>query len=233
MDQIIHDFNTSYHAIGEHWRTVLVDNARLRLENTSLTETVKCILEEKEKLQQQSNALLETIKKLQNTITALEQKLVDADEDHKQFSKVSHLVAMEKENAKLRADLEFWMRRNVKADQHIELLHNQAYNNDLKASEPPIVEGTTFHHVQTPEPIPEPVSEPPIPEPESIPEPIPELTMHNTEDVYVEKKIKGVVYLVKDNEVYEKNSEGSIPGKHVATLQLLNTGKTKIKWFKP
>lgn len=228
MEEIIHNFNRSYNAIGEHWRTVVDQNTKLNTDITTLQHSLHQVQQSNAQLQKECASLSATIGQLQATIKKLEQKIVDADEDHKQFSKVSHLVAMEKENAKLRADLEFWMRRNVKADQHIQMLHNQADNKDLKASEPSIVEVSSIHHDQTPEPTSEPISDPP-----HVPEPVQETTVHNTEDVYVEKKIKGTIYLVKDNEVYEKCSDGIAPGRQVATLQLLNTGKTKIKWFKP
>jgi hypothetical protein len=48
----------------------------------------------------------------------------------------------------------------------------------------------------------------------------------------VEKKIKGVIYYVSDdNDIYERNEDESI-GDLKGKIEVLSSGKTKVKWYK-
>ena len=98
---------------------------------------------------------------------------------------------MEKENSKLRSELDFWKNKHI---------IKTTSNDDNIAP----IENTLQIHNESEEEI-------------------------QIGQEYKEKKIKGVIYMVNGCDVYAQQPDGTI-GEHVAILQTLENGKTKIKW---
>lgn len=133
-----------------------------------------------------------------------------------QFSRVSHVVAMERENARLQSHIkllerriEIYQQRLKDATHGIESREEAVVLNEQPQELPP----------EKPEDVPEKsqVSQ----EQEA---PIPSQIMR-------EKKIKGIIYYISEgNEIHTKTEDGDV-GECVGKLELLSSGKTKVKWF--
>lgn len=133
----------------------------------------------------------------------LQRQVRDLEDYSTQFSRVSHVVAMEKENARLQT--------------HIRLLERriEIYQQRLKEVTQQNPDPVTFESTSS--------DTPPIVEPKL------EQTAPSTVEMK-EKKIKGIMYYIsKSFEIYAKNEDGTI-GDCIGKLEQLSSGKTKVKW---
>ena len=139
----------------------------------------------------------------------LKQKIELLEQNYKEFSRVSHVVALEKENAKLRNEVA-----------------------KLKApSQKPI------EHAQTPQPEPElpaPIENTQTTQNQPEPELAPQHESEPEEEFY-EKKIKGVVYYVSNltNKIFQKTEDDEI-GQELGFLQKETKNQktvTKVVWL--
>lgn len=140
-------------------------------------------------------------------IIKLESCIKDLEQEKKDFTRVSHVVAIEKENAKLRAEINA-LKKKMK--------------DDVPSPEPNHTPTTDTHEspLGTENPVDQP-TEPEVTAEESTSEHL---------EVY-EKKIKGKMYFVSsqdDKTVYERKTDGSV-GDIVGYLEKHGT-KTKITW---
>lgn len=187
---------------------------------------------------QQTNALLTSenqvlqsqIAKMTNEITKLNKTIKDSEDDQKQFTKVSHIITMERENTHLKQQIAILERR-------VAFYQNQC--NELKALSAKGPESND-QAIQTEE-----VSEetPINVQPEHEQEPIQSATEAEVQDReegdgdedglnVVEKKIKGVIYYVSDEgDIYDKDEDENI-GELRGKIETLPSGKTKVKWYK-
>lgn len=181
LDSEVKEYRQQLEHASTNMKKFETDNAELTVSNDHLREVVQS--------QQQD------IERLQAAIKQLEQEKID-------FAKVSHVVAIEKENAKLRQELEFSRKK---------LQEYEAKKGDDENEQPKSVI---------------------VPEKQVVDEVPPLEDENDEEEIEVqEKKIKGVVYFVntKDGKtVYQKNEDGTI-GDVVGMLEKHGT-KTKIIW---
>jgi uncharacterized phage infection (PIP) family protein YhgE len=184
-------------------------------ENLNAAAQVQQALEaENHKLQDQRALYLREIETLTHSVKQLNEIIKNMEEDHKEFSKVSHIVRMERDNCRLK--------------DHIRILERRIafYQNTTQSIQETLTQETPIEET--------PVEETPIEETPTHETPIPETPVaeEKEENIYTEKKIKGVVYYVsQDNFIYTKESDNSV-GVQIGTIETLTTGKTKVKWNK-
>lgn len=153
----------------------------------------------------------------------LEKKIYSLSQDNEEFKKVSHVVALEKENSKLRELIELYDRSNKIKSKNLDL---EAANKDnileskncSSEHEPNSSESST-KDIRESTPIIENIqsSSSEIKEPKII-------------EQFSIRKIKGKSYFISiDNEVYEID-ETDKPGNLVGNLEKRD-GKTRIKWI--
>lgn len=109
-------YDTSIQLLNARLRKIIMENQyyltqiELLKENLKTTEiTLDTIRSENIKLQELKTINEELQNELNNKISLimkLEKIIKDMEDDRKQFTKVSHVVAMEKENARLKSELE-------------------------------------------------------------------------------------------------------------------------------
>jgi len=131
------------------------------------------------------------------------------EEDRAQFAKVSHIIALEKDNAKLKAELETHKAKLAMAmsvSNTVPSVPSQEVVNEAPLVKKEDVEGK--EHAEEPQ-----------------------NSIEDTE--FYEKKIKGTVYFIgtKTNTIYSKTEEDEI-GDAVGKLEKNDaTGKSKVVWF--
>lgn len=180
--------------------------------------------------------LLKNFEKLQsiNTeyekeIVQLKKKLADAEDDQKQFRKVSHIITMDRENNNYKQQIAILERRvafyqnqcsNKKPSNDIMKIDAQTDTDDLLYEI--CNDNEQFNHSLTN-----------IINISEINNNKETDTITYGDDINVkEKKIKGVIYYVSDNgDVYAKNDDDSI-GELKGKIEILSSGKTKVKWCK-
>lgn len=135
---------------------------------------------------------------------ALRGQLTRLEEEHRDFRKVSQLIALEKENSQLKEELRLLMKR-------------------LHVVQPPAP-------TQTAGPAPVPAPEP-LPDPEAWQEEAATSALDLEPSMLQTKKIKGVSYYVHPElrDVYEKGEDGSV-GACVGVLEQTAEGKLKMVW---
>lgn len=154
-------------------------------------------------------------------VTQLKKKLEDAEDDQKQFRKVSHILTMDRENSNYKHQIAILERRvafyqnqcsNMKSSNDVIKLEQQTDTNDLSHTVSDINTYNDDNNNNTNKP---------------------DIITYNDDSIIVkEKKIKGVVYYLSDNnDIYTKNIDNSI-GELKGRLESLPSGKTKVKWFK-
>lgn len=154
----------------------------------------------------------------QKEVDNLKKKVQEAEDDQKQFTKVSHIINMERENTHFKQQIAILERR-------VAFYQNQC--NELKSqlqSQSPMNQSTQSTQTYTDAPI---QDETTLVTDES--------QGHDEQEdalSVVEKKIKGVYYYVSDeNDIYAKNEDESI-GELKGKIEVLSSGKTKVKWYK-
>ena len=146
--------------------------------------------------------------RLNGQISSLTKEILRLQEDNAAFSKVSHIIAMEKENAKLRAEVDFLNKR----------IRQRSVKEEPKATINVIEEvrkdsqDATFKDV-----IKDVIKEVPIQEEE--------------EETFYEKKIKGVTYYISEitSLIYKKNDDEEV-GDKVGRLEKTAENKNKVIW---
>ena len=170
-----------------------------------------------------------TVNNLTNEVYNLKNNIQQLEEDNAAFSKVSHIIAMEKENAKLKSDIKLLTHRcNILSKRNIQVhptpILNESYmpipQNILPSFQPP------------PEPKPQlPLLSTPPPSPPSPSNDIQEtLEDEQDEETFIEKKIKGNIYYISENTqyIYQKLENGDV-GNKLGALEKRND-KTKAVW---
>ena len=200
--------------------------------------------------------LLKSVETLQNInsenekeITQLKKKVEDAEDEQKQFRKVSRILTMDRENSNYKQQSTILERRVafyqnqcnsmkslnsvVRIDQQTDTddlyVDNNTYDNEQ--SNIPTVLTDTISIIKTPNHINE--SDIITYNDNCIDNKETDNNTSNDKKINVkEKKIKGVIYYVDDDgDIYVKNDDDSI-GELKGKIEHLSSGKTKVKWYK-
>jgi chromosome segregation ATPase len=201
MEQIAEEYSFALKTLNICWEKLINQCSQVQNENVKVYDNMNDINEKYKRVCDDNVRLNTLINDLKKNITILEKKLDEAHEEHKLLSKVSHVIAMEKENSKLRSQLDFWKNRHVVKTTNHELKPNPNTENNITVSET----------IQNSEECEEEIKE-----------------VKDTKE-YKEKKIKGIIYMINGVNVYTQQADGTI-GEHVAILQTVENGKSKIKW---
>jgi hypothetical protein len=180
--------------------------------------------------------LLKNVKRLQSTnieyekeIIQLKKKVEDAEDEQKQFRKVSHIITMDRENSNYKQQIAILERRvafyqnqcnnmkslgdNSKIDQQTDTNDLESSDNNITTDKPEDNTNKNDEHIEK---------------------------THNdkqeenidTNITVKEKKIKGVIYYLSDDgDIYSRNDDKSI-GEIKGKIEHLSSGKTKVKWYK-
>jgi len=170
---------------------------------TKLTESLDMLTSENKSVKETNQLLVEQVSSLEVRLKDLSRELENSQEEQRQLLKVSRVVAIEKDNARLRSELQ-------QLESKLQLLkHSQTHI----VPSPPVVIPTITHSVTQKE--------------NAIGKDTETELDHEEEALNVrEKTIKGIVYyLSDDNNVYEKNDDESI-GELLGRID----GK-KVKWL--
>jgi hypothetical protein len=160
----------------------------------TLTQTIDVLTKENKSVKETNSILIDKVNSLELQLKNLSRELENSQEEQRQLLKVSRVVAIEKDNARLRLEL-----------QQLEVKFQL-----LKESK--TITNITQHDT---------------PKETEVGEEITKELYHDEEALNVrEKKIKGIVYyLSDDNNVYAKNDDESV-GELLGSID----GK-KVKWF--
>lgn len=152
----------------------------------------------------------------------LKKKVQEAEDDQKQFTKVSHIINMERENTHFKQQIAILERRVAFYQNQCNELKLQLQSQSQSQSQVPMNQSTQSTQTYTDAPIQDETTS------------IKDESNDEQDDglSVVEKKIKGVYYYVSDeNDIYEKNEDESI-GELKGKIEVLSSGKTKVKWYK-
>jgi hypothetical protein len=176
---------------------------RLTLENTSLKAT--------------NTAVEQTQIELSSTIQRLE-------DENRSFMKVSKIIAVENENAKLKKDIEEMLQRRVKQFHMPKAQCSQmTQTEDVDTERVPVL--LAHAEVQTTEEEPQTSASPTLQSSEEEPQPFTQSVVSMKE-----KKIGGTLYLVdSDKNVYNKDLNGEA-GDVVGRLVSMGGSKMKMVW---
>lgn len=166
-------------------------------------QQIKEVSTQKKELEDEKEQLVSKNDALSKEVEMLMTKLQEAEDYQKQFTKVSHILTMEREKTHLQQQLDIMERR-------VAFYRNQCKRSFSVEDQ----ETQTMCHQQ-----------------QEVQQPSSEADNNDVEMNVVEKKIKGVVYYLSDEgDIYEKTNEavGKIRGK----IEALPSGKTKVKWYK-
>jgi type IV secretory pathway VirB10-like protein len=190
-----------------------------------------------------------TVNSLTNEVYNLKNNIQQLEEDNAAFSKVSHIIAMEKENAKLKSDIKLLTHRcNILSKRNIQVhptpilneCHMPLPQNILPSFQPPPEPKPKLPLLSIPSPTPPSPSPPPSPPaPPSPPNDNRDTLEDEDEDededeadeeTFIEKKIKGTIYYISENTqyIYEKLENGDV-GKKLGALEKRND-KTRAVW---
>lgn len=162
----------------------------------------------------------------QKEVEKFKRKVQEAEDDQKQFTKVSHIINMERETTHLKQQIAILERRvafyqnqcNELKDQKNTLCLFEEQSTQTETQDVTTVDIDTKNEVYN----------------DQEQETNACNTQEDEEDGLnvVEKKIKGIVYYVSDDgDIYDKNEDESI-GQLKGKMEVLSSGKTKVKWFK-
>lgn len=193
---------------------------------------------------------VETLQSMNNEykkeIVELKKKLEDAEDDQKQFRKVSHILTMDRENSNYKQQIAILERRvtfyknqcsDLKSSNDVLKIDEQTDTDDL------FVDNLSNDNEQSINPSKHKVSDLEVDgykesdiityNDDFICNKESDITNCDDNEISVkEKKIKGVVYYLSDTgDIYIKNDDSSI-GELKGKLEYLPTGKTKVKWYK-
>lgn len=213
------------------WEKSQEDTTDLRnnLQSTLYSLDEQCKVNDR--LQQENKDLRHQLMMTQREVDKLKVKVQEAEDDQKQFTKVSHIINMERENthfkqqiAILERRVAFYQNQCNDLKSHQQQVQQQSQTN--QATQTCIDDNAHFQQTDTTD-----IVNPPDMEGD----------VNNGEDEeqdddggmsVVEKKIKGIVYYVsEDNDIYEKNEDDSI-GILKGKIEVSASGKTKVKWYK-
>lgn len=174
-------------------------------------------------------------------LNRLQTEVDDFEDERKRFSRVSHVIAMEKENHRLKQDIDLQERRiQIYQNQLKQYLQPQhaVWNNSIElpvSEEVHVLQDTIVQNEHEPSQAQDViVNDVPLQD-EAVVENAHQSFEDETEDDdeginVVEKKIKGVIYYLADNgDIYQKNDDESI-GDLLGRLETSVSGKTKVKW---
>lgn len=191
--------------------------------------------------------------KLVHEINQLRKQVQDAEDDQKQFRKVSHILTMDRENNSYKQQIAILEKRvafyqnqcnNLKVNDAENKINKQTETenimidmetntHDIINDNSAIVEeekdlDVNAENTANVEDVVNASNAPNAPNYDTVPE-----NSNEDEDIDVkEKKIKGVVYYVSDDgDIYIKNDDNSI-GELKGKIENLPSGKTKVKWYK-
>lgn len=171
------------------------------------------------------NQILQSqIAEMTNEITKLNTTIKDSEDYQKQFTKVSHIITMERENTHLKQQIAI-MERRVAFYQNqcndLKVLSTKGpESNEQAVQTEEVYEQTPITHELEPEQLEAKENE--------------QDEVHEDDDGVnvVEKKIKGVIYYVSDEgDIYDKDEDETI-GQLRGKIETLPSGKTKVKWYK-
>jgi hypothetical protein len=193
--QHINDMNNTF--IGGVKDTVMTLTIKL-------TESINMLTSENKSIKETNQVLIEQVSSLEVRLRDLSRDLENSQEEQRQLLKVSRVVAIEKDNARLRLELQ-------QLESKLQLLKDSKTHT---VPSPHSKEEATITH-----PITQKLAE--------IGKDTRTELNHEEEALNVrEKTIKGIVYyLSDDNNIYEKNDDESI-GELVGRID----GK-KVKWL--
>lgn len=202
--QTLHDaINNTLHAFEDLQR----DHEALEASTKSLQVTINSLTEQCASQQRTIEALQMEIKVYQESLNKASNVIKQLEDDKAAFAKVSHIIAMEKENARLKKEIEQLQLSQTK----------QRGANETK------MEAIPSSYDSGPQMV-------------DADKQGPELTTtKETSEVtvaYHEKKIKGIMYLVSsDGILMERNDDGT-SGTRLGMLKKTTDGKTKVVWDK-
>lgn len=169
-----------------------------------------------ETLHQKNKDLSQQLEVSQKEVNNLRKKVQEAEDDQKQFTKVSHIINMERENTHFKQQIAILERRvafyqnqcnELKLQSQSHMLMNQLTQSTQTYTDAQIQDETNSVKGESNDEQDDGLS-------------------------VVEKKIKGVIYYVSDeNDIYERNEDESI-GELKGKIEVLSSGKTKVKWYK-
>lgn len=223
------------------WESSEKEKQQLQEEVSEYKNNIDEITAVREELLKNVEILQSTNNEYKKEIFELKKKLEDAEDDQKQFRKVSHIITMDRENSNYKQQIALLERRvafyknqcsNLKSSNDVSKKDTQTDTDDLFIDN----EQSNNHSKHTVSYL----------EVDSIKESDiitynddfinnKEIDITNYDDTGIsvkEKKIKGVVYYLRDTgDIYIKNDDNSI-GELKGKLEYLPTGKTKVKWYK-
>jgi len=232
---------TTFEDVQTHLSLLWDKSQSEKSELNSIIQTTTYSLDEQRKLndvlEKENKDLCHQLLVSKTEVNKLIKKVQDAEDDQKQFTKVSHIINMERENTHFKQQVTILERR-------VAFYQNQC--NELKLqlqSQSQILQLTQHTQTCTDDNTHEETSDEPLTSPHQDIEA--KDKDHNdkvsednddsedSEDLsVVEKKIKGVIYYVSDdNDIYERNEDESI-GDLKGKIEVLSSGKTKVKWYK-
>lgn len=236
------------------WEKSQSDTQQLR---EALHATEQSLLEQRNinlTLSNQNNELSHNLSITQKEVARYMKKVQEAEDDQKQFTKVSHIINMERETTHLKQQIAILERRVAFYQNQCNELKEQKNATTVTDYE---TQGTQTHDGPTSSTgeahnaLHCDISK----EQDNVNcEVVDESNMISCQDTdkdednttecekdadsegedmnVVEKKIKGVVYYVSDDgDIYVRNDDESI-GELKGKMELLSSGKTKVKWFK-
>jgi hypothetical protein len=206
-----------------------VEIGKQQLLVTSMIEITTNIKVEREMALMEKTNLLKTI-------SDLEHENVKMVEENKSFFKVSQIIMYEKENARLKRELEYLQSQVGLSKLSLSKLGwaQKTQNEQVVVEAPPpalsplvntAMLSIHIEHTDDKKESDEGEKEATEVNTEDVEEDIPELNVY-------EKKIKGIMYYVSDNEemkIYEQLDDGEI-GEEVGYYEKKDDGKRKIVW---
>lgn len=177
-------------------------------------------------LRNENQALQSQIANMTNEIAKLNKTIKDSEDDQKQFTKVSHIINMERENTHLKQQIAILERR-------VAFYQNQCSELKSLANKGPESSEQAIQTEEVPEEHPFTMHKELEPKQQAQLEVADEQNSEDEEGLnVVEKKIKGIIYYLSDDgDIYDKDEDGTI-GQLRGKIESLPSGKTKVKWYK-
>jgi predicted nucleic acid-binding Zn-ribbon protein len=209
------------------WDNSEKHNTLLQVEVQHNRDTIKQLTIDHTELLKSFKSVNEQNINLINEITQLKQQVQDAEDYQKQFRKVSHILTMDRENNNFKQQIAILEKRVAFYQNQCTILKGKCTETQDKQTETETIlvdmETNTYEGTEGAEEAKDILNDSNIPEEEP----------NEDGDIDVtEKKIKGVIYYVSnDDDIYVKNEDESI-GELKGKIEHLPSGKTKVKWYK-
>ena len=158
-------------------------------------------------------------------VEALKRDISRLQEDNAAFSKVSHIIAMEKENSKLRSEVEMLTKRLSRSRPPPQITESE---HTLPGNLPNLCLNTSVWCMES-------VVSVPVQETVTVPDTyikVPD-TQTEEEETFYEKRIKGVDYYISEmtSYIYKKEEDDEV-GEKVGRIEKTEGNKTKVVWNK-